>query len=193
MFWRDLLDQELVTNRAILQVEAPAAGDHLPRYLTVTEFQRLEQVIQTETRADQPQDRFNRAWFYLLAHAGLRIGEVLNLRLADCDLSGQRLRVRCGKGDRDRVIPMTQQLVTALQNYLVVREPAPTDHLLVFKGAAVKTHLIPDRLRRFGHKAQTDPMTPHRLRHTLATFLINRGMPIVSLQKFLDIEISTKP
>jgi len=185
ILWRDLLDQELVTNHAILQVKAPAVGDHLPRYLTLAEFQRLEQVIQTETQADRSQDRFNQTWFYLLAHTGLRLSEVLNLRLSDCDFSGQRLRIRSGKGDRDRVIPMTQQPVTVLQDYLMVREPALTDHLLVYKGTAVKTHLIPDRLRRFGHKAQIDPMTPHRLRHTLATFLINQGMSIVSLQKLL--------
>ncbi|HMQ53156.1 MAG TPA: tyrosine-type recombinase/integrase [Anaerolineae bacterium] len=185
IFWRDLLNQELVTNGAVLLAKAPPAGDHLPRYLTGAEFQRLEQVVQAETQADRPQDRFNRAWFYLLAHAGLRHAELLNLRLSDCDLSGRRLRVQSGKGDRDRVIPMTEQLIHVLQDYLAVRELAPTDHLLIYKGAALKPFLIPDRLARFGHKAQIDPMTSHRLRHTLATFLVNHGMPITSLQKFL--------
>ena len=185
MFWRDLLNQELVSNGALLQVKAPPAGDHLPRYLTEVEFQRLEQVVQTETEMDSPKDRFNLAWFYLFAHAGLRLSEALNLRLADCDLAGQRLRIIAGKGDRDRVIPMTPQLATILQDYLAVREPAATDHLLIYKSALVKTHLLPYRLRRFGQKARIEPMTPHRLRHTLATFLINQGMPITSLQKFL--------
>ena len=184
-FWRDLLNQELVTNGAVLQVKAPSAGDHLPRYLSASEFQRLEQVVQTQTQADTPQDGFNRAWFFLLAHAGLRKSEVLNLRLSDLDLNGRRLRVQGGKGDRDRVLPMTDQLVAVLQAYLAVREPAATDHLLIYKGAPVKDQLIPDRLQRFGQLAQIEPMTPHRLRHTLATFLINQGMPITSLQKFL--------
>lgn len=184
-FWRDLLDQELVTTASILQVKAPPAGDHLPRYLLVNEYQRLEQIVQDQTRSDTPQDRFNRAWFYLLAHAGLRLSELLNLRLFDCDFSGRRLRIQSGKGNRDRVIPMTDQLVTVLQDYLTVRESTPTNHLLVYKGAAVKPHLIPDRLKRYGHKAQIQPLTPHRLRHTLATLLINQGMPITSLQKFL--------
>lgn len=185
MFWRDLLEQELVSNGALLQVKAPPAGDHLPRYLTRVEFQRLEQIVLTETEADTAKDRFNRAWFYLFAHAGLRLGEALNLRLPDCDVSSQRLRVTAGKGDRDRVLPMTPQLDLILQDYLTVREPAPTNHLLIYQHAAVKPHLLPDRLRRFGQKAQIEPMTPHRLRHTLATFLINQGMPITSLQKFL--------
>jgi len=184
-FWRDLLAQEKVTNGAVLQVKAPPAGDHLPRYLTPTQFQGLEQVILTQTQADRAKDRFNLTWFYLFAHAGLRLSEALNLRLADCDLNGRRLRVQSGKGDRDRVIPMSDQLVTVIQNYLVVREPASTDHLLIYKGAAVKGHLLPDRLQALGRGAGIEPMTPHRLRHTIATFLINQGMPITSLQKFL--------
>ena len=184
-FWRDLLEQELVTNGAILQVKAPPTGDHLPRYLKADEFQRLEKIIQEQTKADTPSDRFNQAWFYLLAHTGLRKSEVLNLRLSDLDLSGKRLRIQAGKGDRDRVIPMTEHLVTVLQAYLAVREQATSDHLLIYKGVAVKDHLIPDRLQRFGKLAQIEPLTPHRLRHTLATFLVNQGMPITSLQKFL--------
>ncbi len=183
--WRELLDYEQVTNGAILLVKAPPAGEHLPRYLTPTQFHDLEQVVQRETQTDHPLDRFDRAWFYLLAHAGLRASEVTNLRLVDCDLNSQRLRVQSGKGDRDRVLPMTPQLVTALGQYWEIRPTASTDHLLLYKGAATKRHVIPYRLGLFGHKALIEPLSPHRLRHTLATFLINQGMPIVSLQKFL--------
>jgi site-specific recombinase XerD len=183
--WRELLDYEQVTNGAILLVKAPPAGEHLPRYLTPTQFQDLQQVVQRETQADRPRDRFDLAWFYLLAHAGLRLSEATNLRLADCDLNGQRLRVQSGKGDRDRVLPMTPQLVTALGEYWEIRPTASTDHLLLYKGAALKRHVIAYRLNLFGQKAKIEPLSPHRLRHTLATFLINQGMPIVSLQKFL--------
>ena len=80
---------------------------------------------------------------------------------------------------------MTDHLATVLQAYLVVREPATSNHLLVYRNRPVKSHLIPDRLKRWGLIANLQPMTPHRLRHTLATMLVNQGMPIVSLQKFL--------
>jgi len=180
--WRDLLDQERVTNGAILRVKAPKSGQPLPRYLTPAEFQRLQEVIEAET---QPNHRLNQAWFYLLAHAGLRSCELLNLRLSDCDLSGKRLRIRGGKGNQDRVVPMTDTLVTVLHAYLAVREPTPTDHLLIYRGAALNYTLISDRLRRFGQQAGIQPMSSHRLRHTLATMLVNHGMPITSLQKFL--------
>jgi site-specific recombinase XerD len=185
-FWGDLLDQERVTNGAILRVKAPPpTSDPLPRYLTPLEFQRLEQVVLADTTADSPQDRFNRAWFYLLAHAGLRRGELLNLRLTDCDLDGQRLRVQAGKGDRDRVLPMSQCLVTVLTNYMAVRQPAVTDHLLIQRSRPIGRFLVAYRLNQFGQKANIVGLSPHRLRHTLATLLVNQGMPIISLQKFL--------
>ncbi len=184
-FWRDLLATELVTNATLLYVKAPPAGDHLPRYLTTSQYQQLEDVVADATGQNRPQDSFNLTWFYLLAHAGLRISEVRNLRVHDCDLQAARLTVRAGKGNRDRVIPMSPCLVTTIQTYLAGREPCPTNHLLVYRGVAVKGSLIPDRLKRWGLSAEIVPLTPHRLRHTLATFLVNRGMPIVSLQKFL--------
>jgi len=184
-FWRDLLDQERVTNEAMLRVKAPQGSEQLPRYLPPTEFQRLLEVIETQTQADQPSDRLNRAWFYLLAHTGLRVSELLNLRLNDCDLTGKRLRIRNGKGNQDRIVPMTDKLVSVISNYVVVRDTAPTDHLLTFQGAALNYSLVLARLHRFGQKAGIEPLTCHRLRHTLATLLVNQGMPITSLQKLL--------
>ena len=184
-FWRELIEREQVINGAILQVKAPAEASRLPRYLEPEQFQRLQETLHAQTAQDRPQDRFDRACFYLLAHAGLRVSEVLNLRLDDCDLRQRRLRIRAGKGDRDRVVPITDTLATVLQAYLIVREAAPSDHLLIYRGAYVKASLISARLRRLGKLAAVEPVSPHRLRHTLATLLVNQGMPITSLQKFL--------
>ena len=90
IFWGEMLAEERVLNATILQVKAPVADAPLPRYLSVAEYQRLVQIVlqivQQETAQHRPQDRFNQAWFYLLAHAGLRLSEVRNLRLEDCDL-----------------------------------------------------------------------------------------------------------
>jgi len=183
--WRDWLTEERVTNGTLLQVKAPEQGDPLPRFLTLAEYQRLEQIMKAETAADQPQDKFDQAWFYLLAHTGLRLSELLNLRVDDCDLVGQRLRVCSGKDNRDRVIPMTRQLATIIQEYLAVREPISSNHLLVTDQKPLNNNRVVRRLRRWGRKAQIMPMTPHRLRHTLATLLINQGMPVVSLRKLL--------
>lgn len=108
MFWRDLLSQELVTNGALLQVKAPVAGHHSPCYFTPAEFQRLVQELQTATAANTAPDIFNRTWFYLLAQTGVRLSELTNLRLGNCDLAGKRLRIVAGKGDRYRCDPAQQ-------------------------------------------------------------------------------------
>ena len=183
--WREWLAEERVTNTALLQVKGPAVGDPLPRYLTLAEYQRLEDVVQNDTAQDGYQDRLHRAWFYLLAHTGVRSSELFNLRVDDCDLAGGRLRVRSGKGNRDRSIPMTSQLATILQAYLAVREPASNNHLLIDRKLPLDRNIVVRKLRMWGHQAGIVPLTPHRLRHTLATLLINQGMPVTSLQKLL--------
>ncbi len=184
-FWRSLLELELVSNGTVLMVKVDSRKEHLPRYLKGDEFQRLVETLHTETSKDCYRQLFDQAWFYLLAHGGLRRGEVLNLRTGDCDFRQDRLRIRSGKGNRDRVIPMTGQLKQVLLDYLVVREPSATDHLLLYKGKAVRAYIVYLRLKEYGRLAGIPDMSPHRLRHTLATLLINQGMPIVSLQKFL--------
>ena len=66
-----------------------------------------------------------------------------------------------------------------------MRESADTDHLLLLKGRRISDQFVRRRLLTYGDLAQVDAVSPHRLRHTLATILVNRGMSIVSLQKFL--------
>jgi integrase/recombinase XerD len=184
-FWRQLLEQELVSNGTVLLVKVHSRKEHLPRYLKGDEFQRLEETLLTTTNKKSHRHLFDRAWFYLLAHGGLRRSEMLNLRTGDCDFRYDRLRIRSGKGNRDRVIPMTGRLKQVLLDYLMVREPSTTDHLLLLKGKAVSAQTVYNRLKAYGRLVGIPGISPHRLRHTLATLLINQGMPITSLQKFL--------
>ena len=184
-FWRELLEREQVSNGALLLVKAPSSAKSLPRYLKAEDLQRLLEALHSQTAQNLPRDYFDRSWFYLLLHAGLRVGEVSNLRLSDCDLRQRRLLIRAGKGDRDRIVPMSDTLLKTLQAYLPVRQTVSDDHLLIYRGVPAKPTLITARLRRLGSKADLKPLSPHRLRHTLATLLVNQGMPITSLQKLL--------
>ena len=156
----------------------------LPRFLSEQAYRLLEKQVLATTAAGTRDDRLDRAWFYLLAHGGLRLGELCDLRMEDLDLAGQRLLVREGKGRRDRVIPLSEATITVLGEYLVVRGEAHTDHLLTFAQAAVKPHLVERRLARCGMTIGLK-VRPHRLRHTLATRLVNTGMSIVSIQRLL--------
>ena len=162
-------------------------GKPLPRYLTEQEYRQLEQTLLQETALGTGDDYFDRAWFYLLAHQGLRISELCDLRVGDVDLQGRRLVIRQGKGKRDRFIPLSATTVTVVGDYLSVRGTAQSDPLLLFRQQKVKPGLVQARLRRYG-RAIGVQVSPHRLRHTLATRLWNIGTDIVSIQHLLGHE-----
>src|SRR5439155_16800845 len=113
---RYLADQgDLATLPARLALRLP---DPLPRHLAPQEVLAIEARL--ERCADRPsaEARLNRALYYLLSHAGLRISEVLELQVQDLDLAARRVRVRDGKGRRDRVVFVSAQTAEELGQYL---------------------------------------------------------------------------
>lgn len=167
-------------NPSVFRVKPPKRGDPVPCFLNEADFRQLESTLLQATKAGSRDDLLDRTWFYLFSEAGLRISEVCDLRLGDIDLAAQRLIVRQGKGNRDRSVPLSLALLAVLRAYLPVRSEAQTDHLLIYRQRAVNPSLIGKRLHRYGQQAQVE-VSPHRLRHTLATRLLNEGMPITSL------------
>ncbi len=186
-FLRFVEEQGQPVSPGIFRIARLKEGQPLPHFMDDEEYHRLERLTLAKTVAGTRDDRLDRAWFYLLAHGGLRLSELCDLRLGDLDLVGQRLAVREGKGKRDRIIPLSATTITALHDYLTVRDTAQTDHLLIFRQRVIKPSLVQNRLRRYG-KAVDVKVSPHRLRHTLATRLLNAGMDIVSIQRLLGHE-----
>lgn len=167
-------------------------GQRVPRFLTDREVTRIEQdlraqVAQAVSPEAQRSARFDLVWFYLLYHGGLRLSEVAYLELGDLDLVGQRLIVRSGKGLKDRCIPLSAQSREALQAYLEVRGPTPTARLLVLRHHAATTYGLRERIIKCAERTGI-AVCAHRLRHTIATQLINAEMPVTSLQGFLGHE-----
>jgi len=171
----------------VFRVPRVKEGKPLPRFLSDEAYQQLEERILDDTARGTQDDRLDRAWFYLLAHGGLRLSELCDLRMGDVDLAGQRLAVREGKGKRDRIIPLSEMAATTLHEYLAGREMAQTDHLFTFCQRPIKQELVYARLKRYGAAAGIS-VSPHRLRHTLATRLVNAGMDIVSIQRLMGHE-----
>jgi len=172
---------------SVFRVRRPKKGDPLPRFLSESEYRRLEQHVLTATEGGERDDLLDRVWFYLLGEAGLRLSEACDLQLGDVDLAGRRLMVRQGKENRDRSVPLSSTLAAALRTYLPVRGGAESQHVLIYGERMMRDGLIRKRLRRYGEGAEVE-VSPHRLRHTLATRLLNEGMPITSLQHLLGHE-----
>ena len=184
-----LQEQGLPVPHGLLRLRCLKEPDPLPKFLTDSQVRSLRddferRVAQADNSAHRRDALLDRACFYLLWQAGLRKGEVEDLRQEDLDLEGRRLTVRRGKGLLDRTVFLTDTVVTALKTYLEVRGPGPTDHVFLYRNQAISKDLIHGRLKASGGRVNV-PVYAHRLRHTCATQLLNAGCKITSIQKFL--------
>jgi site-specific recombinase XerD len=172
----------------LYRVPRPKQSERLPRPLKEEAYQRLEQTVLEATAKGGLRSCLDRLCFFLMAHAGLRIGELQNLRLEDWHPAQQRLVVRQGKDNQDRAVPLSPETTAALEAYRLVREPVPLPHLLVYQGHPLGQNFIRNHLHLYADRAGLKGVTPHRLRHTCATRLLNAGMPVTSVQALLGHE-----
>lgn len=174
---------------SLLKIPSLKLPDPLPRYLTDEQVKKLrEEVEKTVWEARLASHRrlalLIRAGFYLLWQAGMRLGEVEELRLEDLDFPQKRLSVRDGKGKKDRTVYLTETAIHALQEYLAVRGAGSGDHVFLYRNAPLKKDLIRAQLKYAGDRVGVK-VFPHRLRHTCATQLLNAGCRVTSIQRFL--------
>ena len=177
-------EQGLPVSATVFRVDAPIRPAALPRYLTPEAYQQLVTTVYEETASDTPRSVLDRAWFLTLAHTGVRISELLNLRVGDVDFATRRLFIRGSKNGHERVVYLTNALTRTLIHYLTYRSVTADDHLWIVNGKPLSDHQVRYRWHRW-REACGVQATPHQLRHTLATQLINNGMPLTSVAKLL--------
>ncbi len=179
-----LVEEDVLVKSPIKKSMNPKNGKRLPVYLTLDEITRLLKAPDVTT----PQGIRDRAIIETLYGAGIRVGELVNLETHDIDFKGKKLRIREGKGDKDRMIPLADQTVKAIRNYLKVRSKdikAPA--LFVSR---LKTRLTPTMINKllkdYVKKAGIEkPISAHCLRHTCATHLLEGGADLRTVQEIL--------
>ena len=175
-------------------VSSPRRPLVLPRVLSVRDAGRLLDGIP----ATGPLEVRDRAIFELAYSCGLRAEEIVSLRTADVDHDGEQLRVE-GKGRKTRFVPVGEPAMAAVRVYLqgarqalVVPGPGPEaggagcEALFLSKtGRPLGTSDVRRRLRRWTARTGLDPCSPHALRHSFATHLLDGGADLRSIQELL--------
>jgi integrase/recombinase XerD len=195
--YRFALMEDLVTADPTLNLESPKIRKSLPSFLRVEEVDRLLE----QPDLSKPQGVRDRALIELLYSTGLRVSEIVNIRVSDLDPRTGTLRC-IGKGDKERLVPVGRRALAAIQKFLetarpalIGKHPAPqTPYLFVNRDGKRISRIGVWRIlsgcgRRAGIRMR---LSPHKLRHSFATHLLERGADLRSVQLMLGhADIST--
>lgn len=175
-------------------LEWPKIGEHLPEVLSVEEVDRLEQACDLSKWEGQR----NRTIIEVLFSCGLRVSELINLRLSDLFLNEKFIRVM-GKGKKERLVPISESAVKELQYWFMDRnlmkiKPGEEDFVFLNRrGGHLTRMMIFTIVRRLAEAAGIEKtISPHTLRHSFATVLLEGGANLRAIQDMLGHErIST--
>ncbi len=159
-------------------ISAPKRPKQMPKYLTEDEVRRLLSAAEGNSR--------DYAIISLLVYSGLRVSELCNLRLEDVDLGERVIYVHSGKGDKDRIVVISEKAAEAIESYLMSRSD-DLEYLFSSRKSSRITRVQVFRIvKKYAELAGIRKnVTPHVLRHTLATTMLRRGVDIRYIQQFL--------
>lgn len=171
-------------------LESPQLGEHLPEVLTTDEVDRLEQAIDLGKWEGQR----NKAIIEVLFSCGLRVSELVNLKLSDLFLADRFIRV-IGKGRKERLVPISDNAIRQLRfwfddrNHMDIK-PGEEDYaFLNRRGAHLTRTMILIMIKRLGAEAGINKtISPHTLRHSFATALLEGGADLRAIQAMLGHE-----
>jgi site-specific recombinase XerD len=183
---RDLADQGRAVDGSVFRLHILPRPESLPRHLSEAEIQQFEALLCSQLQLSDRISRLETACALVLAHTGIRSGECAALRRQDLDLPARRLFIQQGKGQRDRVVYLSDLACRALANYLQDYPLTPTSPLwLLPDGKLMSQRWLQKSIAALGKQVGIADLQPHRLRHTLATRLLNAGVDITRIQKLL--------
>ena len=186
-FYKFCIKRDLCPGSPMVGIRTPKQEKRLPKCLDLDEVQRL---LDAPDDADLLGAR-DKAMLEVLYSSGIRVSELVDLGVGDVDLDEGILRVR-GKGRKDRLTPIGSQAILAVRHYLRMRgldpDAAPGEGRVFLNkhGDALSTRSVRRKLDKYLTLVGLDPgISPHTLRHSFATHLLNNGADLRSVQELL--------
>lgn len=189
-FFRYLRKTGVVDGNPAANTVAPRLEKRLPRFLDEQCVARLMDQPDRST----PEGARDAAILELFYSTGIRLAELLGLCIADVDLGNGTIKVT-GKGSKQRIVPFGRKAKSALRGYLEMRpvfavtRPAPPNVFLTVRGRVMNPKGINLLMNRYiGLVSDIEKKSPHLLRHTFATHLLDRGADLRAVQELLGHE-----
>jgi integrase/recombinase XerD len=187
-YYRWLLVERRISEDPTRRIANPVRPARLPKLMSEAQVEALLAAPKTET----PLGQRDRAMLETLYATGLRVSELVGLKLHELNLDMGLVRV-FGKGSKERLVPLGEEAIGWLRRYLAEGRPAmldkrQTDALFVTaRASAMSRQMFWNLIKRYAREAglAADQMSPHTLRHAFATHLINHGADLRVVQLLL--------
>lgn len=200
-FYKYLARLGAVESLPVKNLSLPKAERRLPKFLTIQQMKDLlaapARLLETQTPRKGPGRPVSAevclrdvAMLETIYSCGLRVSELCGLRVEDVDFDERLVRVR-GKGKKERLVPAGEPALKAIENYWAVLRRSPVGTQPVFrtdtkKPGPLSSLQLSRRLKQYLVIAGLDPaLTPHKLRHSYATHLLDAGADLRSVQELL--------
>jgi len=190
-FYRFLFMEERITHEPAISLESPKIGRKLPDVLTVKEIDTLFEKIDLS----KPEGHRNRTMLEVLYSCGLRVSELIQLKISDLYLDEGFIRV-IGKGDKERLVPVGKTAIAEIDRYMPDRnsmlniDKGSQDILFLNRrGKPLTRVMIYTIIRKLSEKAGIKKkISPHTFRHSFATHMVNGGADLRAVQEMLGHE-----
>jgi integrase/recombinase XerC len=192
-FYRYCQKQGLLMVNPMLKVVAPRVSKHLPVFLTNDNLFQLLHTVEFDAGFEGMRDKMIITLFYA---TGIRRAELVQVKIQDLDLEGGTLKV-LGKRNKERIVPIGNNVIKLLNEYLIVRcdflkEKLPGTQnnintlFVTLKGMAVYPRLIHNIVHKYlSQVASNSKLSPHVLRHSFATHMLNDGADLNAIKEIL--------
>lgn len=185
-FYKFLLIENYITHDVTSAIVKPKTKKGLPKVLSEEEITKLLNISLTDKYSYR-----NKAMLELMYSTGLRVSELINLKMSNVDLETEIIRV-FGKGSKERQIPLGDYAIGALKDYIIYYRPSflkktPSDYLFLnSRGGGMTRQAFFKILKKIAYEQniKTD-FSPHTLRHSFATHLLKHGADLRSIQELL--------
>ena len=185
-FFKYLIKKSIVDKNPMLKVISPKIPKRLPDYVSKTD---IESLFDSISLGDTYGESRNYIVMLLLYNTGMRKSELIGLTEESIDFAQQRITV-LGKGNKQRIIPVTNDLLSKIRKYIQIRnqsfESRKSSLLLTDKGKIMYPKLVYNIVNRILVSMATNTKkSPHILRHTFATHMANNGAELNTIKELL--------